>query len=57
MDKRFLDPRRPRGKITTEAREERLIPYQENLLLFPTQYASQDRQIVGLKVGLICITA
>ncbi|GMH35035.1 hypothetical protein BSKO_02903 [Bryopsis sp. KO-2023] len=49
MDKRFLDPRRPRGKITAEAREERLIPFQENLPMYPTKFATQNRHIVGLK--------
>ncbi|CAD7698977.1 unnamed protein product [Ostreobium quekettii] len=54
MDKRFLDPRRPKGRKPTEAREERLIPYSENLYMYPTMYATQNKDVLGLKVSGWC---
>lgn len=55
MDKRFLDPRRPRGQNAAEIKGERLIPYQENLMFYPTHFLSQDKQILGLKVNNISL--
>ena len=49
MNKRFLDPRRPL-RPTQHTKEERLLPYKENLPLFPTHYASYNHEILGLRV-------
>jgi len=48
LDKRWLDPRRP-TKPTTVDRDEGLLPYSENLPIFPQSYLSTDKQIARLK--------
>lgn len=54
MNKRLLDPRRP-VKPNLETKDERLIPFTENLPISPTQYTSYNHLIMGLKVKcMIC---
>ncbi|KAL0052366.1 hypothetical protein WJX82_000955 [Trebouxia sp. C0006] len=48
LDKRMLDPRRPKGPPTAEDQLEQLIPYQQNLIMSPLLYASHSKQVAQL---------
>ncbi len=48
LDKRMLDPRRPKGPPTAEDQLEQLIPYQQNLVMSPLLYASHSKQVALL---------
>lgn len=48
LDKRMLDPRRPKGPPTAEDQLEQLIPYQQNLVMSPLLYASHSKQVAQL---------
>lgn len=54
MNHRFLDARRPL-QPTASTKQERLIPYNPKLIMYPTQYASYNYQIMDTKVNLILI--
>ena len=50
LDRRWLDPRRPRKdpkKLTAEEQEERLIPYMDVLPLQPNSFATYNREVRG----------
>ena len=49
LDKRFVDPRRPRGAPSKDDQAEMLPPYSEELIFLPHQYASHKELIEGLK--------
>lgn len=52
MDKRFLDPRRPRKsakEMTPAEQEERLIPFSPLLLLSPQNFATYSRSVARLQ--------
>ena len=49
MDKRFLDPRRPKGTLTADEKLEMLPAYAEELPFAPSLYASHKEAIQGLK--------
>ena len=49
MDKRFLDPRRPKGTLTADEKLEMLPPYAEELPFTPSLYASHKEAVEGLK--------
>lgn len=52
IDKRFLDPRRPRKTMKTMTpaeQEERLLPWAPLLPLLPNSYASLSHRIAGLQ--------
>jgi len=48
LDKRMLDPRRPKGPPSAEDQLEQLIPYQQNLIMSPLLYASHSKQVAQL---------
>lgn len=49
MDKRLVDPRRPRHEKLTEAeREERLQPYSPQLYQAPTMFVTYNRDVPRL---------
>ncbi|KAA6420005.1 MAG: ER membrane complex subunit 1-like [Trebouxia sp. A1-2] len=48
LDKRMLDPRRPKGPPSAEDQLEQLIPYQQNLVMSPLLYASHSKQVAQL---------
>ncbi len=48
LDKRMLDPRRPKGPPTAEDQLEQLIPYQQNLVMSPLLFASHSKQVAQL---------
>ncbi len=51
MDKRFLDPRRPRKaakELTPAEQEERLVPFAPLLPLAPQLYASYSHRVARL---------
>ena len=52
MDKRFLDPRRPKGALTADEKLEMLPAYAEELPFTPSLYASHKEAIEGLKSKL-----
>lgn len=52
MDKRFLDPRRPKGVPTAEEKAEMLPPYADELPFAPQLYASHKEIIEGLRGDL-----
>ena len=49
MDKRFVDPRRPRGTPTADEKAEMLPPYNEELLFAPQLFGSHKETIEGLR--------
>ncbi|KXZ55164.1 hypothetical protein GPECTOR_3g311 [Gonium pectorale] len=50
MDRRFVDPRRPKKqKLTQEEMEEGLVPYQDTLPLSPLSFATLDKQVMGIR--------
>lgn len=53
MDKRFLDPRRPKGALTADEKLEMLPPYAEELPFTASLYASHKEAIEGLKSMLV----
>ena len=59
MDKRFLDPRRPRrgpkDKVTPAEAEERLPPWAPVLPLSPQQYATYSRRVARLAGEPCCV--
>ena len=48
LDKRFVDPRRPKGTPTADEKMEMLPPYAEELPFTPTLFASHKEAIEGL---------
>ena len=49
MDKRLVDPRRPRHEKVTEAeREERLLPYSPQLQQSPNMFVTYNRDVARL---------
>lgn len=48
MDKRYLDPRRPKGTPTADEKLEMLPPYAEELPFTPSLFASHKEAIEGL---------
>lgn len=57
LDKRMLDPRRPKGPPTAEDQLEQLIPYQQNLVMSPLLYASHSKQVAQLSGVMLSSTA
>lgn len=49
MDKRFVDPRRPRGIPTADEKLEMLPPYNDELAFTANLFASHKNSIEGLK--------
>lgn len=50
MDKRLVDPRRPRHQKLTEAeREERLLPHSPQLQQLSNQFLTYSREVPRLK--------
>ncbi|KAK9811605.1 hypothetical protein WJX72_006834 [[Myrmecia] bisecta] len=56
LDKRFVDPRRPRGPPTPQDQEERLLPYKEDLPLILTMFATHAQQVARLR-GIVTAPA
>ncbi|MCJ1302498.1 hypothetical protein MMC08_005301 [Hypocenomyce scalaris] len=50
LDKRMLDPRRPKGPPTPEDQLEQLIPYQQILVMSPLLYATHSKQVAQISV-------
>lgn len=48
LDKRFVDPRRPRGPPTKDEQADILPPYNEELMFIPTGFATHKQIIEGL---------
>lgn len=48
LDKRMLDPRRPKGPPTPEDQLEQLIPYQQILVMSPLLYATHSKQVAQI---------
>ena len=56
LHKRFVDPRRPmRAKLTPEEMEEQLLPYNSELVLYPTQFATLDKQVRTFVSYVCCV--
>ena len=49
MDKRFVDPRRPKGTPTADEKAEMLPPYDAELPFAANLYASHKEVVEGLK--------
>lgn len=49
MDKRFVDPRRPKGTPTAEEKAEMLPPYAAELVFSSQLYASHKEVVEGLR--------
>lgn len=48
MDKRFLDPRRPKGTPSKDDQAEMLLPFDPELPVVPTLYASHRKTIARI---------
>ena len=56
MDKRYLDPRRPKGKPTAEDQAEMLAPLEPEIPLLPGSYVShrwQVARVAGMQEALL----
>ncbi|PNH02834.1 ER membrane protein complex subunit 1, partial [Tetrabaena socialis] len=54
LDRRWVDPRRPRKqKLTQDEMEEGLVPYQDTLPLAPLSFATLDKQVLGARGVLV----
>ena len=51
MDKRFVDPRRPKGNPTADEKLEMLPPYADELEFTASLFASHKEAIEGLQGG------
>ena len=49
IERRFLDPRRPKGKPTKLDQAERLVPYNEQLPLVPHMLLTRGEPVAGLQ--------
>ena len=49
MDKRFVDPRRPKGTPTADEKAEMLPPYDAELPFAANLYASHKEVVEGLR--------
>ena len=55
MDKRFLDPRRPKGKPSAEDQAEMLPPFDPELPVVPEYVASHRHPVAGIR-GVRAVT-
>ena len=53
LDRKFLDPRRPVGKLSEHDQEEMLVPYAPFLPIIPTAVLSYNHTVlqVGSRLG------
>lgn len=59
LDRKFLDPRRPVGKLTEQDQEEMLVPYAPFVPLLPTAVLSYNHTVlqVGSRLGGFALRA